>query len=236
LFIGILFIKALLENRDRIFIAILAGFIATCLVAPWTYRNWVAFNKFIPIAGGSGLGYFNGLVQWNIDPNCTQRKGESCIDASMRVAGIAGSEAVDTHWKGFKDINTEERMNKKVAEHLCKNPGLFLKKVLLNIVGFYFPMLPYHYLTNKNFSAENAAMTIFHMVLWFFALIAIWSIKKQKYWRLSVELMVAAIVFYAVWFLPFTIFIGHSLYTLGTIPFLSILAAAGTVRLFNRSP
>ena len=32
---------------------------------------------------------------------------------------------------------------------------------------------------------------------------------------------------YACWYFPFATFIGHSLYTLGTIPFLSILAARG---------
>jgi len=229
IFIFILFITAIFRNRRHLLPALIAVIVAVCLIAPWTYRNWVVFDRFIPVAGGSGLGYFNGLVQWNIATNDMQRNGESYINASLRVAEIDGNEAVDVHWKGFKDIQIEDKMNRKMVEHLRKNPGLFLKKVLLNIVGFYFPILPYHYLAYKNFSIENIALTIFYMTLWSFALVGIWSGRKEKEFILSAVLVLIAIVFYAMWYILFTIFIGHSLYTLGTIPFLCILSAAGII-------
>lgn len=80
----------------------------------------------------------------------------------------------------------------------------------------------------KIFSAEQLALTIFHIVLWALVLVGFWQEKGQDTLGLSQTLVLAGVALYLVWYLPFgTGFIGHSLYTLGTIPFLSILAAKG---------
>jgi 4-amino-4-deoxy-L-arabinose transferase-like glycosyltransferase len=215
------------HNYQAIKTSIIAAAVMVTLVAPWTYRNWVEFHRFIPVAGGSGLAYFNGNVHWGGIMQEPQRKGEGYITASLRVAGIEGTEAAHTHWKGLKDIELEDRINKKMIEDVCTHPGAFMKKVLLNSIEYYFPMLMYPYLAVKHFNVQKLVITIFHLGLWILALMGIWRDKKEERLWLPVGLMLAAIALYAIWFFPFATFIGHSLYTFGTIPFLSILAAKG---------
>lgn len=230
----ILFIAGIARrNYQATKTSIIAGVIMVTLIAPWTYRNWVEFHRFIPIAGGSGLAYFNGNVHWEGITQEPQRKGEGYIDASLRVAGIEGTEAAHTHWKGLKDIELEDKINEKMIEDLRTHPGAFMKKVLLNAVEYYFPMFTYPYLSVKYFNTEKLAITIFHSILWTLALIGIRQGKKGNMSWSSEGLMLTAIVLYAIWYLPFATFIGHSLYTFGTIPFLSILAAKGVGSLKN---
>jgi 4-amino-4-deoxy-L-arabinose transferase-like glycosyltransferase len=230
----ILFVTAFFKNRKHLLTPLTAVIVVICFIAPWTYRNWVVFHKFLPVSGGSGLAYFNGNVHWfGIEPE-PQRKGEGYIDASLRVLGIEGTEVTVTHWKGFKDIRNEELANKKMVEHIKTHPLLLVKKVILNAVEYYFPVLTKPFLAVKSVTAEQLVLSIFHLVLWIPAIIGIFCFRRTGL------LLLAAILFYAIWYFPFATFIGHSLYTLGTIPFLSILAAAGIScfpqsGLFNRS-
>jgi hypothetical protein len=228
--IGVIFFASLFKNKGRIITAVISGLIIICLVAPWTYRNWLAFGKFIPVSGGGGLAYFNGNVHWNFIESKPQKKGETYIDASLRVLEIDGNEATATKWKGFKDIRDEERANAKMAEDIKIRPALFIKKTILNAVEYYFPAFTYHFLAVKAKSAEQIALTVFHLGLWICAAFGIYCYRRAGF------LLFAAIIFYAVWYFPFATFIGHSLYTLGTIPFLSILAAAGFKRLLRPFP
>ncbi|MGD0784742.1 MAG: glycosyltransferase family 39 protein [Sedimentisphaerales bacterium] len=222
----ILLLVKIKKNR-RCLMPIFAGLIAICLIVPWTYRNWIVFHKFIPITGGSGLAYFNGNVHWNFIEQQPQGPGESYIDASLRVLGIEGTEATITHWKGFKNIKNEELANEKMAESIKNHPGLFMKKVILNAMEYYFPAMTKHFLAVKVITTEPLALTFFHLILWSLAILGIFCC-----WRKSL-LLLTAIFFYAIWYFPFATFIGHSLYTLGTIPFLSILAACGIVFFFR---
>jgi len=227
---ALLIIAIARRNNQVIKTSITAAITMVILIAPWTYRNWVVFGRFIPIAGGSGLAYFNGNVHWK--GVMSQHKGESYIDAGLRAAGIEGTEATVTHWKGLKDITLEDKINAKMREDLRQHPGAFLKKLLLNAVEYYFPALTYHFLAVKHLSAENFAITIFNAVLWVLALMGIWHCKKDKR-LLPAGLVLTAIFLYAIWFFPFATFIGHSLYTFGTMLFLSILAAKGLMTVGN---
>jgi len=212
------------RNNQLIKTSITAAITMAILIAPWTYRNWVVFHRFIPIAGGGGLAYLNGNVHWKgVMP---QHKGESYIDASLRAAGIEGTEESHTHWKGLKDIRLEDKVNAKIMEDLRQYPGAFVRKLLLNAVEYYFPMFTYPYLAVKHLSVENFAITVFNVALWTLALVGIWRCKKNKI-LLPAGLILTAIWLYAIWFFPFATFIGHSLYTFATMPFLSMLAAKG---------
>jgi hypothetical protein len=219
----VLFVAGI-RRRKRIMMPICAGLVVICLIAPWTYRNWVVFHKFIPVAGGGGLAYFNGNVHWNFIEAQPQQKGETYIDAGIRLMGIDGNEASLTHWKGFKDIRNEEIANAKMVEDIKTRPVLFIKKTILNAVEYYFPSITYSFLAVKIKSIEQMALTVFHLGLWACAAAGVYCYRRAGF------LLVGAIIFYAVWYFPFATFIGHSLYTLGTIPFLSILAAAGVSR------
>ena len=227
----IFFIFAVIRRNGRaIKTSIAAAITMVILIAPWTYRNWVVFGRFIPIAGGGGLAYFNGSTHWKGIMPQPQREGEGYIDASLRVAGIEGTEETLTHWKGFKDIKLEDKMNAKMIEDLCAHPAAFAKKVLLNAVEYYFPALTYPFLATdfyRGLHTHKKAITIYHLALWLLALMGSRPNKKENISWVEPGLMLAAVVLYAIWFFPFATFIGHSLYAFGTIPFLTILAARG---------
>lgn len=230
----ILFLAAILwRNRQVLITSIVALILMALLVAPWTYRNWVVFHRFIPIVGGSGMGYFNGIIHWRNTAPEPQREGESHVDACLRLAGIEGTAETHIHWKGLKYIEIEDQVNKKAIEHLRGHPSAFVKKTLLNTVEYYFPALAYPYLAVKYLSFEQVALTAFHLLLWILVIVSILRDKAAGISLKSTWLLLAAIGLYAVWYLPFSVFIGHSLYTLGTIPLLSILAARGLIPRFS---
>lgn len=228
IFILILFIAALCKDTRRLLTVLIAVIVAVCLIAPWTYRNQIVFHKFIPVSGGGGLAYFNGNVHWDFIEQQPQKRGESYIDASLRVLGIEGTEQTKTHWKGFKDIGLEELANKKMAEHIKNHPALFAKKVILNAIEYYFPAFTKPFLAVKAVTAEQQLLSVFHIVLWVLAMLGFFCCRRAGL------LLLAGIIFYSVWYFPFATFIGHSLYTLGTNPFLDIMSAAGVVFLFRK--
>jgi hypothetical protein len=227
IFMFILFVTALFSNRRYLLSVLLAVIIAVCLIAPWTYRNRVVFGRFIPVSGGGGLAYFNGNVHWDFIEPQLQKQGGSYIDASLVVLGIEGTEQTKTHWKGFKDIKNEELANEKMAEDIKNHPGLFIKKVILNAIEYYFPAMTKHFLAVKVITAEQLALTVFHLILWILAILGIFCCWRKGF------LLLTAIFFYAIWYFPFATFIGHSLYTLGTIPFLCVIAAVGIISFFK---
>jgi preprotein translocase subunit SecG len=227
-FILILFVAALFRNTRHLLTALIAVIVAVGFIAPWTYRNWAVFGRFIPVAGGGGLAYFNGNVHWDFIEQQPQRPGENYIDASLRIIGIEGTEQTHTHWKGFIDIKDEELANRKMAEHIRNHPALFVNKVILNAIEYYFPVLTKPFLAVKTLTPEQWALSIFHLLYWFTAVLG-----TVYCWRKGL-LLLAGIFLYAVWYFPFAMFIGHSLYTFGTIPLLCIISAAGIVSFFGK--
>lgn len=209
-------------RKVRIVTPIYAGIFAILLITPWTYRNWIVFERFIPVAGGGGLAFFNGNVHWDGIEKEPQKKGESYIDASVRILGIEGTEKTLTHWMGFKDIQNDELANQQMIKNIKEHKVLFIKKFILNAIEYYFPAFTKSFLAIKKVSLEQWVLSIFHLYLWILAVAGIFYFKEKGL------LLIVGILIYCVWYFPFaTGFIGHSLYTLGTIPFLSILAAAG---------
>lgn len=224
----IVFILGILRrNKQLLTTTIMSGLVIVILVAPWTYRNWVVFKRFIPVAGNSGFVYFQGLLHWNICGEYAQRANESYRAAALRFLGKEGDESCYMQCYGLRDPNIDEEFNEKMKEHIRTHPGMFVKKVLLNSIEYYFPTITYPFLAVKVFSIEKLALTIFHIALWGLAFVGIYRGRGQEKSRLHTGLMLTAIVLYAIWYLPFVTFIGHSLYTIGTVPFLSILAAIG---------
>ena len=223
----VLFLLAVIhKNAQSVKTAMISALLALLLIAPWTYRNWIAFERFMPVAGGSGLVYFNGIVHWNCIIDQPQQEGESFVDASLRVSGLGGTEEDHTYWRGLKDIEMENKISQKMVEDMKQNTGLFIKKMALNSIEYYFPILTYPFLAAKKFNLDHLGLTIFHLTLWILAAIGIIKRRKANEGRMPEVLLICAIFLFAIWYLPFATFIGHSIYTFSTIPMLSILAAA----------
>jgi len=207
--------------------SIISAIIIVILVTPWTYRNWKVLGRFVPVTSNHGFAYFHGLVHWNICGENARRNNESYEHASLRFLGVETDESEATHFWGLKDPELDQQFNKKMKEHILAQPGLFIKKLLLNTVEYYFPMATYPFLAVKRLSVQKLAITIFHIILWALAIIGIYNKRADGKFLQRVGVVLALIALYGIWYLPFVTFIGHSLYTFGTMPFLSIVAALG---------
>lgn len=228
----ILFVTGIVRRSYRaVSTSIISGMIIILTVSPWTYRNWVVFGRFIPVSSNYGYIYFQGLLHWNICGDDAQRPNETYRAAALRFLDFKGDESEYLQCYGLKDAGVDAAFNDKMHEHIRTYPGVFAKKMLLNSVEYYFPMLTYPFLAVKILSVENVALTIFHLVLWVLAFVGMRGERQEKASRLPTCLMLCSILLYGIWYLPFVTFIGHSLYTFGTIPFLSILAARAFARL-----
>ena len=228
LLIGYVGVGVLKRNLYAVKNGVFAIITVVALIAPWTYRNWVVFNRFIPVVGGAGLGYFNGNVHWAYTEPIPKQEAEHTITASLRVSGIKGTAETHSHWWGLKDIELEDKINKRMVADIRRRPLNFIQKIALNAIEFYFPALSYPFLAaKKGLKLEPVALTIFHLVLWLLAILALWHFRFDKGQRQIIMLLLVAVILYIVWYFPILTFVGHSLYTFGTIPILSILAAVG---------
>jgi 4-amino-4-deoxy-L-arabinose transferase-like glycosyltransferase len=224
----ILFIAGMFRKSYRTAAAsIVSGMIIVILIIPWTYRNWIVLKRFVPVTNNYGAVYVQGLVHWNICGKDACCRNEDYEAATLRFLGIKGDTSTYMQYWGFNDPNLDTELNKKVKEYIRMHPAIFFEKLLLNSIDYYFPTIVYPFLAVKTFSVEELALTLFHSALWGLAFIGIWRGRGQKKLRLQTILMLLPIILYAVWYLPFVTFIGHRLYTFGTIPFLSLLAARG---------
>jgi len=213
------------KNRDAVLAPIITGVIIILLVSPWTYRNWLVFGRFVPVTGNAGVAYADGLVHWNICGENARRKGESYDAAALRFAGIDGDESEYIQYWGLKDPKIDAVFNARMKEHIRNHPGVFVKKLVLNSIEYYFPTFTYPFLAIKVFSMGKLAITVFNLLLWILVFVGIYRGRGKLNWRTWT--LLGLIVLYGVWYFPFVTFIGHSLYTFGTMPFLSILAAHG---------
>lgn len=225
---AILFSRAL-KFRRRIIVPVISIVLTIAIVSPWTYRNWQVFHRFVPVSSNAGLVFFYGNVHWKGITREPQQPGESQMQAALRTLNIHGPEDSLIQWDGFKDARLDRYANGKMMEYIRIHPGLFTEKCLLDAVEYYFPALTFPFLAIRTSSVENIAITIFHLVLWMLAALALAHSGSKAWWLL------AAIMLYAIWFFPFGTAIGHQLYTLGTIPFLCILAGKGLECLMKKT-
>jgi hypothetical protein len=144
--------------------------------------------------------------------------------------GIEGAGKPDFHWDGFTDIKYEEFANRKMIEDMRSHPALFIKKVIVDAIEYYFPVFTKPFRAVKTVTTEEWASTLFHLLLWLAAVGGIFYCWPKGL------LLLAGIFLYAVWYFPFGTAIPHNLYTFSTIPFLCILSATGVVGFFNGIP
>ena len=215
------------RNPRQIKFSLLVFIAMLLFISPWTYRNYKVFNKFMPVTGGAGLAYFNGNTHFSCTSEKPRQQGEYFLDASLRAAGIQGRAETHTHWMGPKNMQLEEKLNQKMKEDITKHPFNFIQKIALNAVEYYFPFLVYPFLAVKTFSCQELTITVFHLLLWALALKGLWNDYSIRKYRQHTLLLFFALIIYAAWYFPFATFIGHSLYSFGTIPLLAVLAGVG---------
>jgi hypothetical protein len=217
----------------------IAVLVAAAVIAPWTLRNWLVFDRFIPVAGNAGYAYFLGNAYWGISRPSLQ--GEGTLQAAgLRYAGIDPDEEQQSvvAFYGITDPNLNARLNASMLDHMRRNPAAFLKKVCLNAVEFYFPSTvagaihkPLHEppragsLAELRIAVQPAVVTAYHALLWALCIAGLCRgrARPAKFGRRVLLLLpVAAVI---VPYLPFLVHRPLGQYAFPTIPFLCILAS-----------
>ena len=238
--LAIFVIGAYRRNSYAMRSAIFAGLVGIAVISPWTYRNWVVFNRFIPIVGGGGLMYFHGNNRWSkTNPNLATAHGEKARNKTRKNV-VREIDKNQFNWHGLKDSKLDNSLARRMIRDIIAHPEAFASKIALNAVDYYFPAISYPFLAyKKKLRKEDLVLTGFHLLLWTLAFLGLLVVRKRKHYFNVVILLFVAVTFYAIWYLPFIASIGHSLYTFGTMPILSILVANGVASMWSlklRSP
>lgn len=209
-----------------------AGILAILLVAPWTYRNWCVTGRLVPVASNAGFAYFLGEVHWS-DEAPSPAKARSTFQETLDMLEIGPA---DVHYWGIKDPAVDARLNAMMKAHATSNPARLARKCALNAIEFYLPtacdiVQPARSRQGMAF-LENIGLSLWHTALGALAIIGLCKAGRGAVRRRLAS--VAVTIFILVLpYLPFLVFVGHSQYSLHTIPLLSVLAAAGAVSLLG---
>jgi len=224
-------------------------------VAPWTYRNWLVTGRFVPVAGNTGLAYYLGNAHWELgepDPTLDLPKDDSVLfHEKTRVLlfmGIDRPQHEILQFFGIRDPDLDAQLTQKAIHHALENPDLLIKKIFLNGLEFYFPVfyclappdphpMSKHSLVTrisedcrKDIILESA----YFLFLWILAGIGTANAFIKRHKTTHCVILMGIIFLIAFPYFPFVSYIGHSLYTFSTLPFLAILSTSGILCVWNR--
>jgi hypothetical protein len=216
-----------------------AAVLAGVCIAPWTYRNYLVFERIVPVSGNFGIAYLAGVTHWEGKDGFVYR--ESNVADQAAVLEILGIELehdengavpfkdVDKYidfW-GTTDVELDQKADRMAIADMRDRPGAFAKKIAINGAEFYFPVayviygamhgveLPSVALLSTRSIPYLAGVSLYFLVLWILAL---------RGRRLSLMLLIAA---YVAPFLPFLSYSPHAQYAFPTIPLLACMIALG---------
>jgi hypothetical protein len=201
------------------------------------------------VAGNSGLAYFAGNAHWGItEPAC--RPDEDRHQAELRHIGLPPQKYRELiSFYGLTDPRVERLVNGRFKEHVRTHPVDFGKKLVLNGIEYYAPVIYYvlppaqtalsslgfkdRVLRGNGLSAFG--LTAFNLVLVFLALAGASTLFQQRAMRPVALVLLAAWAAFMVPYFPFlTFLLGRSCYPFGTFPIISLLAAVSLVHKFPK--
>lgn len=174
--------------------ATIATLLMLAIITPWTIRNYQVTGKIIPVASNMGNLYFAGNQYWNMP--------------SPKIPELS-------YW-GLKNYQEESQLNKAALEDLINNPLRFLKKITLNAINYYFPII-------KEITKEKLLISIYYALL---ICLSTYCLIKKKEFHYALPIILSLLPY-----LPFLTFIGHSQYAFMSMPFFSIIIG----RYFNEA-
>lgn len=227
-----------LREKGKLPVLLLSLLVLGCSVAPWTLRNYHVTGRVIPVVSNSGVTYFGGNAFWGITDSPVQAK-ESIFQAILRHAGISHPPESVFHFWGVKSPVIDQQFEDAMAMHIKAHPQAFIKKILLNGIGFYFPVL-HHLIIPQRHDGEGAdknkrSILLNRIEVWFISIyygiivlssmLVAFGAKRTSSGVKGSLLLLFLIALYAFLYLPFLTFVGHNVYVFGTLPFLYILSA-----------
>ncbi len=130
---GVLAAAAFLRRRERknwALLIALCGGVWAAVVAPWTLRNFVRYERFIPISVQGGWNLYEGLT---VDQEDIRRNRPAAMGEEAFARGLKDVFEIDAYFK------------RKAAAWISENPGAFLGLTLRKAVKFWrlFPYPPH---------------------------------------------------------------------------------------------
>jgi hypothetical protein len=227
LWLGILAVIAIYRGRGKGLLEVaVCGICLLMLIAPWTWRNYRVTGLFLPVAGNVGVAYFAGNAHWGIT-GPPEARDETKAQALFRHAGLPPETKLEYY--GLVDPQDEKFINAKFSEHAKTHLGALLRKSFLNADEYFFP-ITYYILMRREMPLEPLAISFYFAMLLGLAAFGFFLLWRRKETRLVAIATVLFALAYAVPYFPFLTFVGHSLYTFGTIPFFAALGGVALAR------
>jgi 4-amino-4-deoxy-L-arabinose transferase-like glycosyltransferase len=226
LFLGI----AIKKNLQLARFGVVGLLAMACVIAPWTWRNWREFRRFMPVSSGAGMIYFRGNVHWFVP----LYSGDTPFSKAFELAGMPTNPPPDVQYEGLTDVDTASWMDAAMTRDMVLHPGQFAAKMILNAMELYYPAFYNLYcaMTREKGTAEPGPTPLFEVIIITFWDVGLWMLAltafiKQRHAqdRRFLAFMLLVIAALVVPYLPFLAFIGHQQYIIQTIPYLSILVA-----------
>jgi hypothetical protein len=228
------------QNRRTAATSLVALGLALVMISPWTYRNWVVAHRFLPVVGSASVAYFAENDHWkHIDLPADQAEVTFGIEKNgnqktWRFGRLHGLPFDSIRFSGFVDPDVEARVNHEVIADIECHPAAFARKVALNAIEFYFPiihrMLGYSDGDGGRLPRLQMIQTIgsslWHLTLLTLAVVGLVREHHQRK-RSVMVLLAVTIVICVTPYLPFGVSLSIPQYSLPTIPALSLLAANG---------
>ncbi len=235
-------VLAMIAIRLRRWVAmraiVLIGLMLALGIVPWTWRNYQVTGLFIPVVGNSGLAYFSGNAHWGITFPAV-RPGEHRHEAEFRHMGLDPKLASQhVRYYGMNDPKFEAYANNQMKAHLRAEPAEFARKVFLNSLEYYWPVVYYLFPPPGTADAlapkavkvreilKSLPQTIYNFTFVAAATLGIVRLCRIPHQRWKGISLLLAWAMFALPYFPFlTHLLGRSYYPFGTYPVLSLLAA-----------
>jgi 4-amino-4-deoxy-L-arabinose transferase-like glycosyltransferase len=197
-------VKGLMVSRIKSYLVII---IFTCLtMSPWVIRNYLVFDKFIPVTATGGLALYEA-------------------NSPYATGGCAPDWDLPAAIKKLPEADYDAILRKMAVQYIKDNPMRFIKLSMIKFSRFW-NVVP-NFDEYRSIKYALASIFSFGVVLLF----ALWEIfRLRKQWRLIIILLTP--VFYFT--LIHMVFIGSIRYRIPIEPYLIILAASSLVSLLVR--
>ncbi|NOX98091.1 MAG: phospholipid carrier-dependent glycosyltransferase [Nitrospirae bacterium] len=207
LFLSFLFFSNRKRNLSLITILTIAMLLT---IAPWTIRNFLVFDRFLPVSIGLGGNLWIGSYQpWQGDYNYKDLSDKKEIEA------------------GLSPIEADQRLKEEALKNIKENPLGYLRLFPRKFARFWFKIPGGKEVLKGKTLSKDFLYTIHFLLLFFFALGLWFSLRKRTFAILTPLLII--LYFTLIHVILFAI----PRYRIPITPFILIFSAMGLYRAIN---
>lgn len=191
-------------------------------MAPWTIRNYVRFNAFLPteIQGGRNLwvgSYFpsDGLLPYS-------------TTSAQEYKSPKDKEAYNRIEKGLSPIEADKAYSREAIKNILNNPSGYLLLCVQKFERFWF-WIPGGVEVLKSYPKIKLGITMGYYIVLLLAIWGVW-VSLRENWRNKLPLLSIVLYFTIIHTLLFAI----PRYRIPIMPYVLIFAVVGFLRLLDR--